>query len=150
DNTLAIARRFASELVSVVDQENRGPCAARNKAFELCQGDYVQWLDADDLLSRDKISKQMKIAAECESKRVLFSCAWGYFIYRPAKARFVPTPLWCDLSPAEWLYRKMSENLHMQTATWLVSRKLTEAAGPWNTELQVNNDGEYFCRVLLG
>jgi hypothetical protein len=70
-------------------------------------------------------------------------------MYRPAKARFVPTPLWCDLSPTEWLYRKMSQNLHMQTATWLVSRELTEAAGPWNTELRVNNDGEYFCRVLL-
>src|SRR5262249_44882468 len=39
--------------------------------------------------------------------------------------------------------------LHMQTATWLVSRELTEAAGPWNTQLAVDDDGEYFCRVLL-
>jgi glycosyltransferase involved in cell wall biosynthesis len=149
DNTLPIARQFASKTVSVLSQANKGSCAARNKAFELCQGDYIQWLDADDLLSRDKISKQMKVAEECASNRALFSCAWGYFMYRPAKARFVPTPLWCDLSPAEWLYRKMSQNLHMQTATWLVSRELTEVAGPWNTELRVNNDGEYFCRVLL-
>ena len=44
----------------------------------------------------------------------------------------------------------MEKNLHMQTATWLVSRELTQAAGPWNTQLLVNNDGEYFCRVLLG
>ncbi len=37
----------------------------------------------------------------------------------------------------------------MQTATWLVSRTLTEAAGPWDTRLLGDDDGEYFCRVLL-
>jgi hypothetical protein len=36
----------------------------------------------------------------------------------------------------------------MQTATWLVSRELTEAAGPWDTRLLGDDDGEYFCRVL--
>ena len=36
----------------------------------------------------------------------------------------------------------------MQTATWLVSRQLTEAAGLWNTQLLGDDDGEYFCRVL--
>jgi hypothetical protein len=43
----------------------------------------------------------------------------------------------------------MSENVHMQTATWLPSRELTTAAGPWNTSLLSDDDGEYFCRVLL-
>jgi hypothetical protein len=43
----------------------------------------------------------------------------------------------------------MGQNLHMQTATWLVSRELTEAAGPWDTRLLGDDDGEYFCRVLL-
>src|SRR5271165_3887734 len=43
----------------------------------------------------------------------------------------------------------MSENLHMQTATWLTSRELAEAAGPWDTRLISDDDGEYFCRVLL-
>jgi hypothetical protein len=37
----------------------------------------------------------------------------------------------------------------MQTATWLVSRELTIAAGPWNTELLGDDDGEYFARVVL-
>jgi len=149
DKTFSIARQFASKTVSVLSQANQGSCAARNKAFELCQGDYIQWLDADDLLSRDKIGKQMEIAERCGSRRRLLSSAWGYFMYRPAKAKFIPTPLWCDLSPTEWLLRKLDRNLHMQTATWLVSRELTQAAGPWNTQLLVNNDGEYFCRVLL-
>ena len=43
----------------------------------------------------------------------------------------------------------MGQNLYMQTATWLVSRELTEAAGPWDTRLLGDDDNEYFCRVLL-
>jgi hypothetical protein len=36
----------------------------------------------------------------------------------------------------------------MQTATWLVSRELTEAAGPWDARLLGDDDGEYFSRVI--
>jgi len=45
----------------------------------------------------------------------------------------------------------MEQNLHMQTATWLVSRELTHAAGLWDTRLSMcaSDDGEYFCRVIL-
>ncbi len=45
--------------------------------------------------------------------------------------------------------RKMQLGVFMQTATWLVSRELAEAAGPWDTKLLGDDDGEYFCRVLL-
>src|SRR5262249_27206652 len=149
DDTLTIAQRFASKDVSVVQQENRGAPAARNKAFSLCQGDFVQWLDADDLLSPDKIEKQVALSERLASRRLLISSPWGYFFYRPHKATFLKTPLWDDLSPVEWLIRKMGQNLHMQTATWLVSRVLVEAAGPWGTRLISDDGGEYFCRVLL-
>jgi glycosyltransferase involved in cell wall biosynthesis len=149
DQTLEIAQRFESDGVCVVTQKNQGAAATRNAAFNLCHGDYIQWLDADDLLSSDKIARQMEVAMQQESKRTILSCGWGGFLYRCYRAKFVPTALWCDLEPAEWLFRKMSHNLHMQTATWLVSRELTEASGPWNTQLLGDDDGEYFCRVLL-
>lgn len=149
DRTFEIARQFEAKGVRVVTQENRGAATTRNTAFSLCQGDYIQWLDADDLLTPDKIARQMAILEEPDSKRMLISSAWGKFFYRYHRAEFIPTPLWADLSPTEWLLRKMALNLHMQTATWLVSRELTEAAGPWNTSLLGDDDGEYFCRVLL-
>ncbi len=149
DQTLAVARKFACDSVHVVTQRNHGAAAARNKAFSLSQGDYIQWLDADDLIAPDKITRQMEALYHCPSKWTLLSGAWGRFLYRYYRAKFVPTALWCDLSPAEWLIRKMGQNLHMQTATWLVSRELTEAAGPWDTRLLGDDDGEYFCRVLL-
>ena len=115
DGTAAIARRFASKTVTVISQQNQGASTARNKALELCQGHYIQWLDADDLLSADKIAKQMAVAQECEDKRILLSSGWAYFMYRPSKAKFIPTSLWCDLSPVEWLVRKWDDNAHMQT-----------------------------------
>lgn len=149
DDTLATARKFESDSVRVYTQPNQGAAAARNLAFQLCKGDYVQWLDADDLMAPDKIERQMAVANQCRDQRVLVSGAWGSFLYRYYRASFTPTLLWEDLSPVEWLIRKMANNLHMQTATWLVSRQLTEAAGPWDPLQFVDDDGEYFCRVLL-
>jgi len=149
DQTAAVASRFASNELKVVTLKNQGAAAARNHALQLSQGDFIQWLDADDLLAPDKIERQIAALGEVEDKRVLLSSPWAYFNYRPERARFVPTSLWHDLSPVEWLLRKMGENLHMQTATWLTSRKLAEAAGPWDTRLISDDDGEYYCRVLL-
>jgi glycosyltransferase involved in cell wall biosynthesis len=149
DQTLAIARRFISPEVTVVTQVNQGAAAARNHAYALSRGDYIQWLDADDLLAPDKIAKQIDKARQLHSSRILFSAGWGHFFYRTGRAKFVPSALWCDLSPIEWLMRKMGRHVHMQTATWLVSRELTEAAGPWDVRLWVDDDGEYFCRVIL-
>ena len=149
DGTLRVARRFESETVHVVTQNNQGAAAARNLAFSLSQGDYVQWLDADDLLSPDKIAKQMELVVSGAGCRTLLSSSWGQFLYRPERATFKASPLWCDLSPSEFLIRKLAYKAAMQTAAWLVSRELTESAGPWDTTMHVDDDGEYFCRVLL-
>jgi glycosyltransferase involved in cell wall biosynthesis len=149
DRTLSIADKFSSPEVFVTFQKNSGAAAARNKAFSICKGDYIQWLDADDLLAPDKIQKQMEVAERIDNKRVLFSSEWGRFIFRTRRAKFVPTALWDDLSPVEWLLRKMGRNIWMQPGTWLVSRELTQAAGPWDERLSFDDDGEYFCRVLL-
>lgn len=148
DRTLAIVRQFESGNISVVTQENRGAAAARNAALALSQGDYIQWLDADDLLAPDKIAKQLRVLEQNCTSRTLVSCSWGQFMYRPQRTQFVPSALWCNLSPAEWLIRKMGQNLFMQTGTWLVTRELTEATGPWDTSLIGDDDGEYFCRML--
>lgn len=148
DGTAAVARRFESKQVLVVQQANQGASAARNHALRLAQGQFIQWLDADDILAPDKIEKQVAALATA-GVRALLSSGWAPFFYRTDRARFVATPLWQDLTPVEWLIRKMGLNLHMQTATWLTSRELAEAAGPWDTSLTTDDDGEYFCRVLL-
>ena len=149
DGTLAVARSFESDIVKVFTQANQGASAARNNAFERSRGDYIQWLDADDLLGHDKISRQIEALGDSSNPRTLLSGEWGRFLHRQDRAAFIPSGLWCDLPRAEWLMRKLEKNAFMQTATWLVSRELTEAAGPWDTRLLVDDDGEYFCRVLM-
>lgn len=149
DQTLDIAERFSSSGVRVVTQPNQGASAARNTALALSQGDYIQWLDADDVLAADKIAKQVQALQSRQSRRTLLSCPWARFYYRTRLAKFTPSPLWRDLTPVEWLLAKMGESHYMQPATWLVSRELTEAAGKWDTRLWKDNDGEYFCRVIL-
>src|SRR5271156_3407536 len=103
DQTAATARRFASNEVTVVSTDNQGSAAARNHALHLSQGDYIQWLDADDLLSPGKIESQLAALREVENKRILLSSSWAFFNYRTQRARFIETSLWHDLSPAEWL-----------------------------------------------
>lgn len=149
DGTAGVAGRFASKNVKVVTTENQGLSAAVNNAYRLCQGDYIQELDADDILAPDKIEKQLAALRDGDGKRTLLSGPWAHFRYRTSQARFVRTSMWQDLSPVEWLLRKLGENLHMQNATWLVSRELAEAAGPWEEHLKYDQDGEYYCRVLV-
>ena len=148
DATLEIARSYSSPNVRVATQDNRGASAARNHALSLAQGDFVQWLDADDLLAPDKIARQLESAEPGHSSRVLLCGAWGRFYRCPEGSRFIPTALWEDLEPVEWLFRKVDQNLWMAIDSWLVSRRLTEMAGPWNETLYLDDDGEYFCRVL--
>ena len=148
DHTPSIARQFVSKSVSVITQPNQGAASARNKALSICQGGYIQWLDADDLLAPSKIAKQMEALACFQSKRTLLSSAWGYFTHRSSRAIFSPTSLWRDLSPIEWLLRNLRDGVFLQTASWLVSRELTEAAGPWDARLTLDDDGEYFSRVI--
>jgi glycosyltransferase involved in cell wall biosynthesis len=149
DRTLEVARQYASDTVRVITQPNQGASAARNCAFSACRGDYIQWLDADDILAPDKVALQMAVVEDGAGGRTLLSSEWGKFMYRSSRAHFAPSALWEDLSPVEWLLRKLGRNLYMQTATWLVSRELTVAAGPWDTRLMGDDDGEYFCRILL-
>src|SRR5215475_9685579 len=149
DETLAIAKRFESRSVRVISQDRQGGPAARNTAYSLCQGDYIQWLDNDDLLAPDKIERQVVVAMQGQSRRTLLSCAWGEFMYRPRCARFTPTALWRDLSPAQFMLTKLGQEVFMQTAVWLVSRELTDAAGPWDIGMLTDDDGEYFSRVVF-
>lgn len=149
DSTPELARRFEGEAVRVIGQRHEGASSARNTAFRHSHGDYIQWLDADDMIAPDKISRQMDLVMSGLDPRTLLSSSWASFIYCTRRAKFDPNPLWCDLNPEEWLTRKLENNIFMQTATWLVSRSLAEEVGPWDIRLLSDDDGEYFSRLLL-
>ena len=148
DSTYQIAARFESSTLKVLRQPNSGASATRNRALSLAQGDFIQWLDADDILDPNKTRHQMEFAETVADPGILISGAWGKFQGTHRQSQIEPNALWEDLAPAEWLFNKIDLNLWMAIESWLVSRKLTEMAGPWNESLSLDDDGEYFTRVL--
>ena len=135
----------------LIRHENAGVCAARNRAYEASTGEFIQFLDADDILAPSKIEQQ--IARLRDHPRCVASAKWGRFYdAAPAQTRFEPEPVWCDLDPIDWLVLSRAEGLGMMfPALWLIPRAIVEAAGAWNETLSraPGEDAEYFTRVLL-
>ena len=69
DNSVEVLRGFGDR-ITLEAGPNRGACAARNRAFALSHGDYVNFLDADDLLLPHKIEKQLPFLANDEADLV--------------------------------------------------------------------------------
>jgi glycosyltransferase involved in cell wall biosynthesis len=149
DETLRIAQCYAGPTVRVVTQANAGASAARNRAFSLATGEYIQYLDADDLLDADKIRAQMDCLHQRPGAK-LSSSAWAMFYGQPNAVDLRPTVLWRDYSdPVDWLVTAWENGAWMQPSAWLTHRSLIEAAGPWNEQISLHDDGEFFSRVLL-
>lgn len=150
DCSLAVAKEFEPRGVKVISQQNGGASAARNRALQEAQGDFIQYLDADDLLAPDKIERQIQLLEDRNSGCVAAG-EWSRFYKSPSEALFIPQPLWADMLPVEWLVCAWEGNWMMHPAAWLVPRRISEEAGLWNDSLPSNpdDDGEYFCRVVL-
>ncbi|MEB3280983.1 MAG: glycosyltransferase [Lyngbya sp.] len=148
DNSLSVAKRFESSIVKVISQENKGQSAAENRALREAQGDFIQYLDADDLLSPDKIDRQIKLLGDSNSE-FLAAGEWSRFYKSPQEALFIPQPLWADFDPINWLIFAWENHYMMHGAAWLVPRKIAEKAGGWDEKLSLINDFDYFSRILL-
>jgi hypothetical protein len=81
-------------------------------------------------------------------ERFLISGNFGSFYFCPDRARMITGPLGRDLSPLDYFFTKFEQDEWMHTTCWLVSRELTEKAGPWLDLRSPDDDGEYFCRVV--
>ncbi|HTQ30165.1 MAG TPA: glycosyltransferase family A protein [Opitutaceae bacterium] len=148
DESAKIIRSYAGHGVHLFTQENRGAAAARNRALREARGDFFQFLDADDLISPEKISAQVRLLSGRPAGAVA-SCAWGRFTDDPAAARFVDDAVYRDFAALDFLLLAAQTGAMMHPSSWLVPRAVAEHAGPWDETLTLNDDGEYFCRVLL-
>lgn len=62
DNTLAILRDYERrypDLITVLEEKKQGAPAARNKGISIAKGEWLQFLDADDLLLPEKLTNQI-------------------------------------------------------------------------------------------
>lgn len=156
DNSKVIAKSFESCKVKIFEQENRGASAARNKGLKEAQGEFIQFLDADDLLSPKKIEAQIQ-ALKSRSEFLSFTNTDSFSdgIIEP-DIRKPQNELKYYHDPIDFIikmfYRGSPQDNHfgmIQTNAWLTHRSIIDKAGFWNESLSVNDDGEFFCRVML-
>ncbi len=62
DTTAEIVRRYSAsdERIRLIQQENRGAAAARNRAIEKSKGKYLAILDSDDIALPTRLEKQVE------------------------------------------------------------------------------------------
>ncbi|HIK16972.1 MAG TPA: glycosyltransferase family 2 protein [Leptolyngbyaceae cyanobacterium M33_DOE_097] len=75
DDSLEIIKSFGDKVIWKTGP-NRGGCHARNQGFSLAKGDYIQFLDADDVILPDKIKCQVE-CLKSSSADVVYS-DWRY------------------------------------------------------------------------
>ncbi len=148
DKSCEILKSFESAGVKLIEQDNRGASAARNRALSEAQGEFIQYLDADDLMDANKIEIQMR-RFNSEAQERVAAGAWCRFCNFPQDTEFQPENVWASLPPIDWLVASWLGGGMMPCHAWLTPRTVADKAGLWDETLGANDDGEYFTRVLL-
>lgn len=148
DDTFAVANRLTGPDLALTRQPNGGQCSAFNAAYRQAQGEFIEYLDADDLLHPRKLEEQLRRLAELPP-RWIASGAWARFHREEAEAVFKPEAVWRDLAPVDWLVSSWSGGGMMHGAAWLAPRAVADSAGPWNEKLTLINDFDFFSRLVL-
>lgn len=155
DDSYAIAKGFENQGVIIIQQPNAGAAVARNKGLAYASGEYIQFLDADDFLSPDKIERQVAALAgdtsrvavcnyvsfieDKEIKETMIYPDQSSFIYSSDNPINFLINLWGGNGPSNFI----------QTNCWLVPRNIINKAGYWRKYRCPDDDGEFFSRVLL-
>ena len=144
DDTPAVIRELerGDARVRGIRRPNGGPGLARESGRQAARGEYIQYLDSDDLLAPRKL--ELQVAAL--GARPECGVAYGIVRYRDAGGREIV----CDWKPAnqvvDTLFPSMLIARWWETISPLFRRAVTDAVGPW-TSLRLEEDWEYDCRV---
>jgi glycosyltransferase involved in cell wall biosynthesis len=148
DGSLAVAKKMESEMVRIFQIPPTTASAARNFGISKTTGEYIQFLDADDILAPDKIGRQMSQLVSNPGEYIS-SCPWVKFKKDTSEASFSGQDLWRETDAIEWLVKAWSGGGMMHSVCWLIPRSILRLSGIWNEELSLHDDGEFFCRVML-
>jgi glycosyltransferase involved in cell wall biosynthesis len=128
--------------VSVVRNENRGPGPAREAGRSLARGEFIQYLDSDDLLRENKF----KLQVDALRRHPDCGVAYGYACFHPVGGRPKPEPFKYTGKTLPTLFPHLLVDRWWTTNTPLYRRSVTDAAGPWS-DLRWSQDWEYDGRI---
>lgn len=156
DNTSKILCSLAKDKrIRVIRQENQGCSAAKNIGLNYAKGDYIQYLDADDLLSSDKIAQQVEVLQnEPFGIAVCKTIIFEHTDFKDTGQEIDTEYLYSTEDTFEFLMRLYGKNGRIgmiQPNAFLMPISLVKNTGAWNTTLSPSpdEDGEYFCRAIL-
>lgn len=146
DQGLTVAQGFEKFGVKILTQENRGGSAARNTGFWESKGEWIQFLDHDDLLDPDKISLQVAAAHRHGNSPVMGKWVRFRGDHTGTIGEWEPASTFdFDAEPIDWLISAPV----VPTCAWLFPRELVLRAGLWNESLHDNpaDDFEFQIRI---
>jgi len=81
DDTAMVVRKYSGnpKIRYVRNSAKKGPSAARNKGIGLAEGDFITFLDADDIFLKHKVVEQLKVlekkgaCAVCYANEIYFT-----------------------------------------------------------------------------
>ena len=139
DATYRIARSFNSKGVKVMQQSNKGACAARNRGIRHAKGDFIQLLDSDDILLPEKIERQLEYQ---KSSSTLTFCNTSHFF---GETRNV---LKNSFKYPEMLALKdLISRYYVFTPSVLLPGKIFREFGNYNEQLKRAQEHEFHVRL---
>jgi|GEM_PF-4849394 len=129
--------------------ENSGACAARNFGMEQANGELYQFLDHDDLLDANKLSYQLK-CYEDNGADYVYSSTMGT-VSGTVRTRDEGYELYQrDFSPQQYFETLLNQfGKHITTGAWLIPARIVRSTQGWDSRAGLNDDGEYFMRIIL-
>lgn len=145
DDTGSVAENLAManpEVVRVIHQKNSGPGLAREAGRKQARGEFIQYLDSDDLLLPRKFELQvagLNAHPEC-------GVSYGWTRYRHDDGRVEPKPWKESGRRVDTMFPSFLVSRWWDTPTPLYRASLCDQAGPWS-DLRLEEDWEYDCRI---
>jgi len=127
----------------------KGANSCRNIGIDLAQGEWIQFLDSDDLLASNKLQSQ--VSALDDEVDVFFS-GYAYFTHlnEISSLSFIKKPFYKNYDKGVGLLEALGENDGLLPQhSYLIRKSILNQSGKWNLNIRSNQDGEFFSRVLV-
>jgi len=145
DDTFAVAQAFERQhpgLVRAFTKSNGGPGLAREYGRTHARGEFIQYLDSDDVLLPGKFRSQV----EALRREPCAGVAYGITLFRATDGSLGAEPHKLTGERIETMFPRFLTGRWWETATPLYRSAVCDAAGPWSN-LCLEEDWEYDCRV---
>ncbi|NET65758.1 MAG: glycosyltransferase [Moorea sp. SIO1G6] len=142
DGTLDVISTVNDPRLKVFSYENGGLPVARNRGIRRSRGEFITFIDADDLWKPDKLELQLAALQKNPEAGVAYS--WTAFIDENSKFLFAWQPLYWEGNVYPQL---LIRNFISSGSNIMVKRKYIEAAGEFDPCLKSVEDWDYYLRL---